>query len=181
MKKKDLILFIDKVEQKAIKSVKERYEKLIEEEKIKILKEKDYAARINKVQRKVNDLFSEAQDLVLDMKEDITVRYEYYYDIAKQLSSFTGKDRILENVKYNGKFDGGSVQLIRNECERELEAVKDNYKKVRVVVDSFTSANKIAEYLKELGFDLSSLEKQECTALVCEIDKTKLFVCGENK
>ena len=44
-----------------------------------------------------------------------------------------------------------------------------------------SSAKKIAEYLKGLGFDLSNLEEDEMKSLVANIDKSKLFVCGERK
>ena len=71
MKKKDLLEFIDRVEAKAIKSVEERFGKLIATEKFNTLDSKGYVERINKIQKKVNDLFLEAQNLVLDLKEDV--------------------------------------------------------------------------------------------------------------
>ena len=37
------------------------------------------------------------------------------------------------------------------------------------------------EYLKELGFDVSSLEKLEHTEVAVQLDKRYLFVCGDNK
>jgi hypothetical protein len=181
MKKKDLMLFIEKVEVKAVKSVEEKYRKLIEDEKLKVLENNGYTKRINVIQKKVNDLFTEAQTLMLDVNEDVSVRYEGYYNIAQTLSSYTGKTTIFESIKKCGKYDGGSVELIKDELYREVQLVKENYKKVKVVANSYLNAAKIAEYLKGLGFDLTSLEKQESTALVCEIDKSKLFVCGENK
>lgn len=54
-------------------------------------------------------------------------------------------------------------------------------KKVYIVSKSMSSAKKIAEYLEGLGFDLSSLKEDEMQALVADIDKSKLFVCGERK
>ena len=40
----------------------------------------------------------------------------------------------------------------------------------------------VAEYLEAIGFDISSVRKgDDCVALSVDIDKTKLFVCGDNK
>lgn len=181
VKKRELMEFIDKVEHKAVESVQDRYEKLIDAEKIKILTDQGYMDRIIKIQREVNKLFTESQNLVLDMKEDVTVRYEEYYNVAYRLNQFTGKKEILNDVLREGKFDGGSVEKIRTERDKEIKDVKANYHKVRVVCQDMANGAKVAEYLKGLGFDISSLEKEESTALMCEIDKSKLFVCGENK
>lgn len=181
MKKKDLMNFIDAVEIKAVRSVKEKFNLQIEIEKKCILKEQGYTERIAKIQKKVNDLFTESQALYLDMKEDITVRYDYYYNTATELQSYSGKRIIFSKDLDHCKFNGGKVELIRNDRELEIKAVKDNYSKVRVVCDSYTSANKISEYLKALGFDLSTLEGKENQALTVKIDKSKLFVCGDNK
>ena len=181
MKKKDLMSFIDHVERKAVSSVKEKFYKLIEIEKKTIMESTGYAARIAKVQKKINDLHTEATALTIDMNEDKTVNYQESYSLAYRLNEFSGKNRFYDRVCLNAGYDGGSVELIKNEREKEILAVRENYNKVRVVSDSYTSANKIAEYLKALGFDLSTIENKESAALTVKIDKSKLFVCGENK
>jgi len=181
MRKKQLMTFIDQVENKAVLSVKEKFNLEIEKQKLEVLNNKGYTNRITKLQRKVNDLYTEAQALYLDMKEDIEVRYENYYNTATELYSYSGKKEILERDLKNCKFNGGSIELVRNNRELEIKAVKDNYNKVRVISDSYTSANKIAEYLKALGFDLSTIEGKENAALTVKIDTSKLFVCGDNK
>ena len=44
-----------------------------------------------------------------------------------------------------------------------------------------SSVKRCMEYLKELGFDVSSLEKLEHTEVAVQLDKRYLFVCGDNK
>ena len=181
MKKRELMEFIDKVERKAVYSIKDKFNAQIQIEKSNVLKNNGYVERISKIQNKVNELFIEAQALYLDMKEDVTTRYDYYNNTATKLSDYTGGDTILTNDMVHCNFDGGSVERIRYTRDEEIKAIKDNYGKVRVICESYSSANKIAEYLKELGFDLSTMENKETQALTVKIDKTKLFVCGENK
>ena len=181
MKKKELMVFIDKVEHKAIYSVEDKFNAQIQKEKSNVLKTNGYVERINKIQNKVNELFIESQALYLDMKEDTTTRYDYYNNTATKLSDYTGSGTILANDLEHCQFDGGSVEKIRYTRDEEIKAIKDNYGKVRVICESYSSANKIAEYLKELGFDLSTIKNKENQALTVKIDKTKLFVCGEKK
>ena len=181
MRKKDLMEFINAVERKAVKSVKEKFSLQIKNQKDYILRKQGYTDRITKIQKKVNDLFTESQALYLDMKEDVTVRYDSYYDVSSQLRNYTGKDSVSSEISERCKFNGGTVELIRNSRDIEIKEVNDNYNKVRVVANSYHSAIKISEYLKALGFDLSVLENKENSALTVKIDTSKLFVCGENK
>ena len=44
-----------------------------------------------------------------------------------------------------------------------------------------SNVKRCIEYLKELGFDVSSLEKLEHTEVAVQLDKQYLFVCGDNK
>lgn len=181
MKKRDLMNFIDHVENKAVKSVEEKFLKLIQNEKKTVLASAGYTERIAKIQKKINDLHVEASILTIDMGEDKTVNYQESYSLAYRLNQFAGKKTFYDMVCDKSSYNGGSVELIKNKREKEINEVKENYSKVRVVSDSYTSAAKISEYLKALGFDLSVLEQQENQALTVKIDKTKLFVCGDNK
>ncbi|AAK79163.1 hypothetical protein BJV85_002807 [Clostridium acetobutylicum] len=182
IKKRECLEFIDKVEKKAINSVEERYLKKIKNEKIKILKETGYMKRLKKIQKNFNLIFDEFNNLALEMNENKAVDYGTgrYYNFEYEGSHFTSEGIVRRTIE-NCSFHGGSVELIENEEKKEIEAVKDNYDKVRIVVKRNPNGVKAAEYLKGLGFDITSLEKDESRALTIKIDKTKLFVCGENK
>lgn len=180
MRKHELLDFIDKVERKAVNSVEDRYKQVINDEKLRVLESKGYMERINKIQHDLNLLFDKAQSLVLDMTENVEVKYKDYCNLASEISTFTGEG-LLNRVLQKSSFEGGSVQKIINKKYKEIQEVKDNYAKVRAVCQRLENGKKVAEYLKGLGFDLSSLEAKENKALVADIDKSKLFVCGDNK
>lgn len=180
MRKKDLLLFLDKVEHKAIKSVQDNFDKLINEAEINALDRK-YSYRIQKIQKKVNDLFDEAQTLMLDLREDIDIKYDYYYDIVHSLCDWNGKSNIYDSILKHSRFTAKSVETLKQSKDKELEAVTANYLKVRSVCERLPNGAKAAEYLEGIGFDLSSVKEIENTALLPQIDKSKLFVCGENK
>ncbi|MGG7215396.1 hypothetical protein ACQPUY_17630 [Clostridium nigeriense] len=175
MNKKDLLEFIERVERKAISSVEARFNKEIEEKKSEILSK--YEEKINMYQDSLNRVVTNITNLLTDMKEDVEVAYEgnYYLDQSfKRISRL--KISIVDSCMFKGE-----IQKIKDRRNKEIEEVKANYHKVYVVSKNMSSAKKIAEYLEGLGFDLSSLKEDEMKALVADIDKSKLFVCGERK
>lgn len=175
MLKSELLNFIDRVEQKAINSVEDRFNKQIESKKAEKLEV--YTDKINQLQDVFNRFSTNLTLLLTDMREDTEVLYNGSYDIdygKRYLSNL--KSSIVNNCSFQGE-----VQKLKDAKNKEIKEVKANYHKVRVVSKSMSSAKKIAEYLKGLGFDLSSLEEDEMKSLVADIDKSKLFVCGERK
>lgn len=175
MLKKDLLEFIGRVEHKAIRSVENSFNKKIEDKKQELLS--IYKDRIDQLQFSFN-LFSTNLTLLLtDMKEDKEVAYSGNWRITDSIKHLSNLETLISNsCSYRGE-----VQKLINEANKEIESVKDNYHKVYVVSKSMSSAKNIEEYLEGLGFDLSSLKEDEMIALVADIDKSKLFVCGENK
>ncbi|WP_300382096.1 hypothetical protein [Clostridium sp.] len=175
MNKKDLLEFIERVESKAIKSVEDRYNKEIEDKKKEVLAK--YEDKINMYQEVFNRFSTNITNLLTNIKEDKEVAYSGSYSIRSGLDH-------LKNIRYqitsNCDFQG-EVEKIRNLKKKEIEDVKANYYKVYIVSKSMSSSKKIAEYLEGLGFDLSSLKEDEMKALVADIDKSKLFVCGERR
>ncbi|GAA0827273.1 hypothetical protein [Clostridium tertium] len=175
MNKKDLLEFIDRVERKAISSVEDRFNKAIEVKKNEVLAK--YEDSIDLLQDTFNRFSVNLTNLLTDMSEDLEVAYSgnyYIKDGLKYLSNI--KNRISSSCDFKGE-----VQKLEDQKKKEIEEVRANYKKVYVVSKSMSSAKKIAEYLEGLGFDLSSLKEDEINALVADIDKSKLFVCGERK
>lgn len=184
MKKKDLMVFIDMVETKAVKSVTERHDKIINDAKEKLFEDGGYNRRIENIQKQVNSLQEETKNLVIDMSENTEVNYPKYqtYDLLHRLNDFIGVNNIKGNMYRESKFEGGKIPLQIAVKRQEIEEVKTQYQKVRYVSHRKTSAKDIAEYLEAIGFDISSVRKgDDCVALSVELDKSKLFVCGENK
>lgn len=176
MLKRDLLEFINRVETKAINSVCDKYNKLIEIKKVEVLSK--YKDRINMYQDSFNRLSTNIRLLLTDLKEDGEVAYSSHGTIENRLKSLEG-NRIEELIFHNSSYRG-EVEKIKNERDKEIKAVKDNYYKVYIVSKNMSSAKKIAEYLEGIGFDISTLKEDEIQALTAELDISKLFVCGDN-
>jgi len=183
MKKRDLMDFIDAVEHKAVKSVTERHDKIISDAKEELFEKNGFNERIKKVQNKTNSLQIELQNLILDLNENREINYPTgRYDLLSRLNEHTGKSTIKKDIAYSSKYRGGQIPLLINAKEKEIQGVKENYAKVRYVSHTKTCAKDVAIYLEAVGFDISSVRAgDDCIALAVELDKSKLFVCGENK
>lgn len=175
MVKKDLLEFIERVQVKAVKSVKDKFNKKISEKEVEVLAK--YEDSINLLQDTFNRFSANLNNVMADMREDKEVAFHGNYSINTGINYLSNiKEEIISGCDFEGK-----VRKIKNARDKEISEVKANYHKVYTVAKSMSSAKKIAEYLKELGFDISSIENEEVTSLVADIDKSKLFVCGENK
>jgi len=175
MNKKDLLEFIERVEVKAITSVEGKWIKKIEAAKEKAISK--YSKKIDMYQSAFNNFSTNLTNLLTDMKEDLETAYNGNYRINDGLRYLSNiKTKITSDCSFNGE-----VMKLKQEEEKEIEAVKFNYKKVYIVSKGMSSSKKIAEYLEALGFDISTLKEDEMKYLSTDIDKSKLFVCGENK
>jgi hypothetical protein len=175
MNKKDLLEFIERVEHKAVKSVTERWDKKIEQAKEKAMSK--YVDKIEMYQNVFNNFSTNLTNLLTDMKEDQETVYSNNWRINEGLNYLsTLQQKIKDNCKFNGK-----VMKLEQAKNKEIEEVRFNYKKVYIVAKGMSSSKKIAEYLEGLGFDLSTLKEDEMKYLSTDIDKSKLFVCGEHK
>lgn len=175
MRKQDLLEFIERVKAKAVKSVEEKYNEEIQKAKDKAISK--YREKIAMYQDTFNRFSTNLTNLLTDMKEDSEVAYGSSYDISNGLKYLVDiKKSITNNCNFIGK-----VQKIKDAKEKEISEVEQNYDTVYAVCKSINNANRIAEYLEELGFDISSVKDKNMTALVAQVDKTKLFVCGDNK
>lgn len=175
MRKPDLLEFIERVKHKAVKSVEEKYDTEIKAAKDKAISK--YTEKIAIYQDSFNRFSTNLTNLLTDMKEDVEVAYNNSYDLTTGLNYLENiKESIASSCSFKGK-----VQKIKDAKTKEIEEVKKNYDTVYAVCKSMGSANRIAEYLEELGFDISSVKDKNMTALVAQVDKSKLFVCGDNK
>lgn len=175
MRKADLLEFIDRVKNKAVAAVETKWNEEIQKKKDEAIAK--YDEKINMYQSAFNNFSTNLTNILTDMKEDIEVSYTGSSDINYGLSHLGNiKNKIVSNCSFKGE-----VQKLKDLKNKEVEEVKANYHKVYVVAQNMTSANRIAEYLEELGFDISSLKEKNMTALIAQVDKSKLFVCGDNK
>lgn len=175
MNKKDLLEFIERVEEKALDSVKKRWKENIIKKENEVMSK--YDKKIAMYQSSFNNFSTNLTNILTDMKEDLEISYQHSYNIQNGLINLKN---IRNSIVSNSSFQG-EVQKLKDLRDKELKEVEFNYKKVYIVSKGMSSSKKIAEYLEGLGFDISNLKEDEMKYLSTDIDKTKLFVCGENK
>ncbi len=174
MLKKDLLSFIERVEKKALISVRRKWNEEIKNKENEVMGK--YKEKISMYQGAFNRFSSNLTELLTDMREDIEIGYTGSTYVSNGLNYLTTLNSSIKNCcQFNGE-----VAKLRDLRNKEIEEVELNYKKVWAVSKTMTP-KKIEEYLTGLGFDLSSLQEDEMKYLSTDIDKSKLFVCGENK
>lgn len=178
MKKKDLLDFISRVESKAISSVAKKWDVLIAEAKVKAIE--PYMDRIRQYQSEINTISEKLSSLVMLISEDIEVAYikGAYYGVEKRINHLCG-DKLIQAIQENAQYKG-EVAKLKNAKNKEISEVRAEYDNLYNYCKEIRSALEINRYLIELGFDTSALAKKS-TGLVVELDKSKLFVCGDNK
>ena len=135
-----------------------------------------YKERISMYQGAFNRFSTNLTELLTDMREGIEKGYTGSVYVTNGLNYLATLNSSIKNCcQFNGE-----VAKLRSLRDKEIEEVELNYKKVWAVSKTM-APNKIEEYLTGLGFDLSSLKEDEMKYLSTDIDKSKLFVCGENK
>lgn len=173
--KKDIYEFLEKVEAKAVKSVQKKYGDKIRQSKVErtqgYLKQiRDFINTVEAIHGKAEDLYKEYSDLYSRANWSNLYYMKYY----------------LESVMSNGNSisamdvqDNAYEKELKLELNEQLDSVKKEYAKLTHYAKN-NSAKETYNLLKELGFDVSSLERTD-KALIETADKSKLFVCGENK
>lgn len=176
MNKKDLLEFIERVESKAIRSIDAKWKIKVEEKQNEVMSK--YDEKINMYQSSFNNFSNNLTNVLTDMKEDLEIAYSGNgYEMRRALKLLSNiRSDIVDSCSFKGE-----VQKVKDLWAKDREEVEFNYQKVYAVAKSMTGAKKIEEYLESLGFDLSTLREDEKNYLSTNIDKSKLFVCGENK
>lgn len=173
--KKDVNNFLLKVEEKAIKSVQKKYDDMILQSKTERVD--DYLKEMREFGRKLEALVTEAQELY--------GKHQHLYD-KPAWSNLCYVVSYLQNALSNcNGINASSVmanaheQQLFIEKKEQLNEVQKEYAKLKHYAKN-NSAKESYNLLKEIGFNVSSLEQKE-ESLITMADKSKLFVCGENK
>lgn len=172
--------WIEAVECKAIKSLKDKFElKKSELEEI---------IRVEAGLRSLIDEIKKYNEMILLLEEEIFARYEsdsrinynrkYWGSFFKECVS----SKIIESkLIVSCKIESQELLALEKKYIEDVRLVEENYATVRATAWSL-SPKKAIEYLKELGFDTSSLDTESKQELaVVNVDKRYLFVCGDNK
>lgn len=183
MKKKDVMEFLDKVENKAVFAVKEKYYELIQNEKTQIAEESGLLAHISKLQKKINEIHRMQCDFMTKISEEnesISYIVGNWNSLESHIDKWCGKEEVKRRILGNCPIQNNEIVRLKNVRDKEIEEVRKNYQIVKAVCKEKRNGVLAGEYLTSLGFDLSSLEKIK-NEVIEKVDTSKLFVCGENK
>ena len=182
MTKRDLIKFLErKMKEKRISVVSE-YNALCDQERQKIHDELELPALADEIQQLLQKAFDlwDAWQKKHENYEGLTIN-PHYYGLITTLSTCTDsedatmKRLLVENIELNCK----ALTGIAKESILAEERVIATFNTVISSVQQMKHTKEAAVYLKELGFDLSELEKpadQVQTALMVPVDTNYLFV-----
>lgn len=174
--KKDLREFVDSVERKAINSVKAKYNKTIEQSKL--YRTEEQFEKINKIKDIMIKAQSEMQEL---LDSGLFNAWGKLYYANKDCRDSIG---CLKRIDYLDITDNELEENLIEEKKKKVQEVENEYAKVKGFIGANTPI-KGYNYLKELGFDVSSIPVYEngqiSTALVTQIDTSKLFVGMEGQ
>lgn len=172
--------WIEAVESRAVKSLKDKFELKKSELEEVVRVETGLRSHINEIMMLNDKILHLEEEIFTTYESDSRINYDrkYYGSFFKQcVSSKTIESKLI----FSCKIESQELLALEKKYDEDVRLVKDNYATVSAIAWSL-SPKKAIEYLKELGFDTSSLDvesKQELA--VVNVDKRYLFVCGDNK
>ena len=178
--KKEVTHWVYRVRDKAFRSLQDAYEKAVKEEEDRIFKESGAADIIKKLEASMREMNRKHERLVSLMRDSQEMSYETAscYGLSYHLDKIDPVDRKVRNaIKYASK----KLTQLKKKYEDDEKKVGANYATVLAELKLKSNAKRCVEYLKELGFDTSSLEKLEHTEVAVQLARRYLFVCGDNK
>lgn len=169
--------FVEAVEHKALKSIAEKYDEQVKAEKERIMLESGVRAHLKLMQKKLSEIDKVYKELksVCNVCEELKYNELRYASIGRALNI-----NFVANFNKCTTFDSKKLIELEQEYNIKIENVKNEYVKVLASIKRMSSVNKMICYLKDLGFDTTSIEKEQ-TAITTNIDTKYLFVCGDNK
>lgn len=178
--KKEVTNWVYRVRDKAFRSLQDAYEKAVKEEEDRIFKESGAADIIKNLEASMREMNREHEKLINLMRDSQEMSYETAscYGLSYYLDKIDPVDRRVRNAI---NYDSKKLTQLKKKYEDDERKVGANYAAVLSELKLKSSVKRCMEYLKELGFDVSSLEKLEHTEVAVQLDKRYLFVCGDNK
>ena len=169
--KRDIKIFIEKVENKAVKSIRKKFDLIVfeylEANYGEIVGDiKFYAPQLENIINSLAPLIEKA-----DGYSPSTKVIHYLNNTLYQLNSVSVSDF---------KNEDDNIKKLRVMMGEEVEQVKQEYEKIYHYL-KVNSAKETYNYLIQLGFDVSSIPTGNNVPTITNIDKSKLFVCGDNK
>lgn len=169
--------FIEAVEGKALKSIADKYQSEVDEEKNRILESSGIEGQLKAMQRKLAEVEKMNNDLIklTSDTEEILTTHNGWNSIGNKIN-IDLKYAFHNQYKYSSK----KLTLLEKDYLEKKDNVKNEYAKVMASIQRMSSVNKMINYLKDIGFDVTSIQKEQ-TAITTNVDTKYLFVCGDNK
>lgn len=165
---KDVNIWINRCRNKALKSVDDEITTEINKWYNEIHKlQVDFKAleSIKRILARINIFYTCAdEENIVDLSVDFRDKknWERYYD----------KEALV--IAYIKKYDISKNQKLQ-ELYNKKEAIETEHLNLKDKISVFRNPQKRISYLKELGFDVSTLTESN------NVNKKYLFVCGDNK
>lgn len=180
IKKSDILNYLDDMETQAITILVNKYKPLIESRKVDILIEEGFSDDLADLLDAISAIKEKAKTIASALMYNKKINYNAssYGSVERELSNTSSNiDTYISKCSFE---DTKLVQLI-NEFDKAKSEVYSNYSIVMETVKKMRSSKDIVKYVTELGFDISHLdiEKQDCVALVQQVDVSKLFIKGD--
>lgn len=179
LNKKEVSAFLERMEAQAHAAVKDAYEVAVKAEEQRIFGSSRAAKIIGGMQLVVDTLIKSNEELTNELEHNPEMSYNDsgYYSLAFYLSKIEDiRAAVLNRVDFKSR-ELGRLKKEYDETDRKVTA---NYAAIRADLKNKRNAQQCVEYLREVGFDVSELEKLECTAVAVALDKRYLFI-GQKK
>lgn len=109
-------------------------------------------------------------------------------DISYEKHGFCGLSNRIEDIKElrklvwkYAKFESPKILQLAKNKDETLHNIRTNYAAVYAELKNKKNAAHCLSYLKELGFDVSGLERLEHTEVAVAVDRRYLFINGGNQ
>lgn len=181
VKKVDVLNFLDKVEHKAIESIKREYQEKINAVKQSNISEYGIDKKAEDIQKLLNytsDILDEIIEITNNSEGKMYYNVENYNNPYRSIKNLLGRDFYNNIINF---ITHQNIEGLKLQQKADENLVYSEYQKVKAICKEFPNGTKAYQYLKELGFDVSSIPTNQNNALVTVVNKDLLFVCGENK
>lgn len=173
--KKDVLIFAERMQDNAEKAVKEDYNNARKSEEERIIHESGAEETIKTMQRLMNQMIRENSKLneILEGSQRITYCRNYSNGLTRR---FSDMENIKNYAKNHMEFESSELVRLKLKYDETKENIMANYEAVKAEIKNKTNAKRALEYLKELGFDVTSLEQMQKSEIAVKLDKRYLFL-----
>lgn len=180
LNKKEVVAWTERQEAAAMDTAKSRFQMLIETEKERLLVECGAAEQIKRMQKTVSKLCAENEVLneLLDTAKSVMYEKLAYSGLTKRLGDM---ENLRSAIMPYAKFDSELILKIKREQDETFRNIRATYAAVYAELRNKKNARHCLDYLKELGFDVSELERLEHTEIAVAVDKRYLFIKNEQE